>query len=99
MPMAHKQISFEDMPNYVGALNDKVDLILKLLDSPKDTIPKPLDIEGASKVVKLSISTIYGLTSKNEISFFRTPGGKRLWFWEKDLIDWLSGKPLRFKSE
>jgi predicted DNA-binding transcriptional regulator AlpA len=92
--MARNQISFEELPEYVGALNDKLDLILKLLDSQNEGIEKPLDIAGASKVVKLSISTIYGLTSKNEIPFFRKPGGKRLWFWEKDLIDWLSGNSL-----
>jgi predicted DNA-binding transcriptional regulator AlpA len=92
--MTPNKISFEDMPTYVEALNDKVDLILKLLDSPNETIPKPLDIEGASKVVKLSVSTIYGLTSKNKIPFFRKHGGKRLWFWEKDLINWLSGESL-----
>ena len=92
--MVHRQISFEEMPNYVGALNDKLDLILELLDSRNEGIQKPLDITGASKVVKLSISHIYCLTSKNEIPFFRKPGGKRLWFWEKDLIDWLSGNSV-----
>jgi hypothetical protein len=90
--MAHKQISFEEMPEYLGALNDKVDLLIKLMDSRNESIPKPLDITGASKVVKLSKFTIYGLTRKNEIPFFRKPGAKRLWFWEKDLINWLSGK-------
>lgn len=89
--MAHKQISFEELPEYVGALHDKLDLILELLDSRNEGIQKPLDIAGASKVVQLSKSTIYGLTRTNKIPFFRKPGAKRLWFWEKELIDWLSG--------
>ena len=92
--MAHRQISFEEMPNYVGALNDKLDLILELLDSRNEGIQKPLDIAGASKVVQLSKFNIYGLTRTNKIPFFRKPGGKRLWFWEKDLIDWLSGNSV-----
>lgn len=89
--MAHKQNSFEELPEDVRALHDKVDLILKLLDSRNEGIQKPLDIDGASKVVQLSKFTIYGLTRTNQIPFFRKPGGKRLWFWEKELIDWLSG--------
>lgn len=46
-----------------------------------------LDLNEASKFLNLAKQTIYGLTCKREIPFFKR--GKKLYFRETDLILWL----------
>ncbi|MFN9116267.1 MAG: helix-turn-helix domain-containing protein [Bacteroidota bacterium] len=52
-----------------------------------------LDVQEAAAYLKLARQTIYGLTSKRNIPFFKK--GKKLYFRESDLKDWLlSGKKV-----
>ena len=43
-----------------------------------------LDLNEASKYMKLSKSALYKLTSKGEITFYQ-PGGKKIFFYKSDL--------------
>jgi excisionase family DNA binding protein len=53
-----------------------------------------IDLNEASKYLKLSKSTLYKLTSKGEITYYR-PGGKKIYFYKTDLHNWIrKGKIL-----
>ena len=89
--MIKSNFSFDDLPEYIRQLNEKVDLLLELSKQERNFTDKPLDIKEAAKLVKLSVFTIYSLTRQNKIPYFKKPGTKRLWFHESELIDWLGG--------
>lgn len=46
-----------------------------------------LSVEETAKFLNLSVTTIYGLTSKNQIPFIKK--SKRLYFKKSELEDWL----------
>ena len=47
-----------------------------------------MDIEDASKLLRLKKATIYKLTANMEIPRFKR--GKRLYFKRSELVDWIS---------
>ena len=57
------------------------------IDSDSDQL---LTIQQASELIKLSVPTLYGYVSRNEIPFSKRPNSKRLWFSKKELTAWLS---------
>jgi excisionase family DNA binding protein len=81
-------ISFETMPNAVTQLLIEVGNIKQLLieraipEKPKTD--RILNIEEAAKFLNLSVPTMYGLVSRNELSNCKK--GKRLYFLEEDLV-------------
>lgn len=48
-----------------------------------------IDIDQAASIVKLKRSTIYALTSRRLIPFYKRPGGSRLYFDPEELRQWL----------
>lgn len=52
-----------------------------------DSAATIFSIEEAADFINLARTTIYALTSKNEIPFYKR--GKKLYFKKKDLIEWL----------
>jgi predicted DNA-binding transcriptional regulator AlpA len=73
-------------------LSNIENLLLDLKHSGKETSSDSeelLTIKQASEFVKLSVPTLYGYVSRNEIPFSKRPNSKRLWFSRKELIDWL----------
>lgn len=71
-----------------------IDLKIQSKDGLNDTFQdQPLTIKQASELLKLSVPTIYGYVSRNEIPFSKRPHSKRLWFSKAELTEWLmSGK-------
>jgi len=47
-----------------------------------------LDLNEASKYLRLSKSALYKLTSKGGITFYQ-PGGKKIFFYRGDLNNWI----------
>lgn len=47
-----------------------------------------LDLNEASKYLKLSKSALYKLTSKGEITYYQ-PGGKKIYLYKSDLHKWI----------
>ena len=84
-------ISREDLQQLV-----EVSLRRVLNDGAKSTEngkAKHLTVKQASVLLDLAVQTIYGLTSRKEIPHIKK--GKRLYFIEDDLIEWLNaGKQL-----
>lgn len=53
--------------------------------------PEILDITDASKMLRLSKQTIYGLTSRREIPHYRK--NKKLYFLRSELKNWMLERP------
>lgn len=87
------QITFEKLPEAVTMLFEKLANIEKLLlensnkNESKEEVEKLISITAAAEILKLSVGTIYGKVSRNEIPFMKI--SKRLYFSEKELIEWI----------
>lgn len=65
-------------------------LLLDLKHSNTTTLPESnqlLTIKQAGELISLSVPTIYGLVSRNEIPFSKK--GKRLYFLKQELTSWI----------
>ena len=85
-------ISFEQLPEAVNQLLQKVDGIERLLlmqKAPSEEVDKLLTVEECAKFLNLSKQTIYGLTSKGELPMMKR--GKRCYFSKLELIDYIKG--------
>lgn len=56
-----------------------------------------LNIKEASQFLNLAIPTVYGLTSRKEIPYFKR--GKKLYFKESDLVKWIESGRHKTKAE
>lgn len=69
------KLSFEQLPNAVFELYEKLNSIESLLLN-KTNHPETdelLTIQQASQLVKLSVATLYGYVSRHEIPFSKRP--------------------------
>lgn len=55
---------------------------------------KILTAKGAAEYTGLALSTIYKLSSTNEIPCFKRPGGRFLYFEVEELDKWLKGEAV-----
>ncbi|WEK36093.1 MAG: helix-turn-helix domain-containing protein [Candidatus Pseudobacter hemicellulosilyticus] len=87
-----EKLSLEQLPGVVLELKDQVQrietLVQKLLEREKPD-SRLLSIEQASKVVNLAVSTLYVKVCHSEIPYIKK--GKKLYFEEDKLIDWVKG--------
>ena len=89
-PAAKEKISFENLPQAVSLLLEKVETLEQLLKSqqnPGSLSDKPLTISQAAEFVNLTVPTLYGFVSKRTIPFSKV--GKRLYFSETELTSWI----------
>ena len=88
-----KEPTFEQLPKAVMRLSEKINNIERLLlDKSNDNQPESdqlLTIQQAGELIKLSVPTLYGYVSRNEIPFSKRPNSKRLWFSKLDLTNWI----------
>ncbi len=87
-----EKINFENLPQAVSLLIEKVDTLEQLLKSQQTIISqapsdKPMSISEAAKFVNLTVPTLYGFVSKRTIPFSKV--GKRLYFSETELTSWI----------
>ena len=95
--MSKEKISFENLPQAVSLLLEKVETLEQLLKSQQNpALPsdKPLTISQAAEFVNLTVPTLYGFVSKRTIPFSKV--GKRLYFSEAELTSWI--KSVRKQS-
>ena len=88
--MSKEKISFENLPQAVSLLLEKVETLEQLLKSQQNpALPsdKPLTISQAAEFVNLTVPTLYGFVSKRTIPFSKV--GKRLYFSEAELSTWI----------
>lgn len=87
--------TFEELPQAISTLHDKVDSIKDLLleskPAPNPDISDLLTIGEAAIFLSLSVPTIYTKVSRKEIPVNKR--GKRLYFSKQELYIWIkSGK-------
>ena len=75
---------------------DKLTAIESLLEGTHQV--KPRTLVEAAKFLDLSPSHLYKLTSERKISHFK-PNGKKIYFDEYELVQWLKRKPTRTLEE
>ena len=75
---------------------NKLSAIESLLEATNPT--KPLTLKEAAEFLDLSQSHLYKLTSERKIPHFK-PNGKKIYFDEYELVQWLKRKPTRTLEE
>lgn len=84
-------VSFENLPQSVQKLFDKVEsiekLIIKQSDNQSDPEKEMLTVEETAEFLNLAKPTIYGLIHRKELPNMKR--GKKVYFSKKDLIDYL----------
>ena len=96
------EINHNNLPEAVTQLFNKLDNIERLLNNQTPNQPesdKLLTIQEAGELIKLSVPTLYGYVSRNEIPFSKRPNSKRLWFSKLDLINWIKEGRKRTTAE
>ena len=82
--------------NNSNTILNKLTAIESLLEATNQT--KPLNLVEAAKFLDLSQSHLYKLTSERKIPHFK-PNGKKIYFDEYELVQWLKRKPTRTLEE
>lgn len=90
--MESKEISFENLPKAVAFLSDQI-AELKQIVKNQNSISKPekripIDIETASRIIGKAKPTIYTLVRERKIPCYKN--GKKLYFFEDELMAWIS---------
>ncbi|MFH6959503.1 helix-turn-helix domain-containing protein [Flavobacterium aquidurense] len=85
-----KPFTFDQIPVMMNKIHDKLEHLEKLIirisivEENKEEI---LNIQEASKLLNLSVSTIYSKVCKREIPVNKQ--GKRIYFYRHELMKWI----------
>lgn len=89
--------TFEEIPQAITELNEKLNciqtLLLKQADSNVSKADELLTVTQAAQFLALATPTIYGLVQRREVPFSKR--GKRLYFSKRELIEWV-GKGRKY---
>lgn len=98
-----KPFAFEDLPNILGSLMMRMESIERMVKEIRDNRPAEdfdpglLNILEASKLVNLSVATIYSKVCRNEIPVSKQ--GKKLYFLKSELLEWIRSGRIKTVSE
>ena len=95
-----KPHKFEQLAGVLQLILDKIDAIETLLGNPGAIAPKEeelLTIEQVSKLLNLSVSTLYSKVCRNEIPVNKV--GKRLYFYRYEIMQWISSGRIKTSIE
>ncbi|AWG25808.1 helix-turn-helix domain-containing protein [Flavobacterium kingsejongi] len=85
-----KPFTFDQIPIMMNKIHDKLDYLEKLIariSTVEENKEELLNIKEASKLLNLSVSTIYSKVCKREIPFNKQ--GKRIYFYRHELMKWI----------
>lgn len=87
-----KNLNFEQLPNAVSELMEKLDVIEGLLRNQRSLEPiaiqnQFLTVIEAAKYLNLAVPTVYSLVSKGELPYMKR--SKRLYFSREDLMNYV----------
>ena len=94
------ELTFEQLPSAVAKILEYLEMIEKLLNQNQERSDSNdifLHIQETSEFLNLSVPTIYGYTSRQEIPHNKR--GKRIYFLKSDLIEWLKSGKRKILSE
>ena len=100
MDNERKTPTFDQLPQAVGELLDKVDYLISRLDEKEDAQPafsdrdhdKVMTLDEACQFIGKARSTMYSLTSENRIPYRKC--GNRLYFFKNELLEWIKNDGL-----
>lgn len=98
-----KTFAFEDLPNMLGTIMMRVESIERMVKEIRDSkIPADFDrglltFLEASKLVNLSVATIYSKVCRNEIPVNKQ--SKKLYFIKSELLEWIKSGRIKTISE
>lgn len=95
-------LTFEQLPEAVTRLAAKLESIEQLLlnrkeQQAKEPTEKLLTVQQAAEFLKLSVQTMYSKVSRGELPVMKR--GKRLYFSEKELIEYLKAGRKKSNAE
>lgn len=81
--------------------NDLLNAIEKLIDKKltSNTEKEYLDVQEACFFLGISKSTIYKMNHRNVIPYFKGKNSKKLYYYKKDLIEYMTENRFMSKSE
>lgn len=85
-----KPFTFDQIPIMMNKLHNKLEHLEKLIlrISITDTnIDELLNVDQVSKLLNLSVATIYSKVCRKEIPFNKK--GKRIYFYRHELMEWI----------
>ncbi|KQO31348.1 DNA-binding protein [Flavobacterium sp. Leaf82] len=91
-----KPFTFDQIPIMMNKLHDKLEHLEKLIVSisvVEESKDELLNVEQASKLLNLSIATIYSKVSKKEIPVNKK--GKRIYFYRHELMEWIKSGRIK----
>ncbi|KAF2342871.1 helix-turn-helix domain-containing protein [Flavobacterium tistrianum] len=98
-----KPFAFEDLPDILGTLVMRVESIERMVKQirdnkpPEDFDPGLMNILEASKLVNLSVATIYSKVCRKEMPASKK--GKKLYFIRSELLEWIKSGRIKTMSE
>jgi len=96
-----EKISFEQLPEMVALLLEKVERLENLLLTGKEdgtVLKEMLTIEEAAEYMGISKSSLYKMNMRNELPTYR-PGGKRIYLKRSEINEWMSSQRRDSKAE
>lgn len=99
--MDKQLLSWDDIPKKLLQLEEKLDRIGEWLEKnfPEQTEgDAPLSIEQASDFINMAVSSIYKLVQDRKIPHYKAPDGKKLYFYKRELTDFIKGGERRVKA-
>ena len=92
--MAKEIMTFEQLPKAVSELTNQVmelrDMVAALKPAAPDEKHRIVEIDEACKITRKAKPTIYTLARKGIIPAYKR--GKKLYFYEDELLKWLTAK-------
>ena len=85
-----KPFTFDQIPVMMNKIHDKLEHLEKLIiriSNVEENKEEVLNIQEASKLLDLSVSTIYSKVWKREIPVNKQ--GKRIYFYRHELMKWI----------
>jgi excisionase family DNA binding protein len=97
-----KEVTFNTLPEAVTLLCNEVSEIKRLLIEKSNEQHQPeadqlLTIRQAAEFLSLSVPTLYGYVSRNEIPVCKR--SKRLYFSKQELMDWIKAGRKKTAAE
>jgi excisionase family DNA binding protein len=85
-----KPFTFDQIPMMMNKIHDKLEYLERLIariSTVEENKEELLNIQEASKLLNLSVSTIYSKVCRREIPFNKQ--GKRIYFYRHELMKWI----------
>lgn len=95
-----KPFTFDQIPIMMNKIHDKLEHLEKLIariSATAEDKEELLNIEEASRLLNLSVPTIYSKVSRKEIPVNKQ--GKRLYFYRHELMKWIKSGRVKTHLE